>query len=179
MVITFSKKNSRANTRECKQLPSIRRLFQNTVNVSDKFVLGGFNSLRQLLYQYSKFIPIPSRCCLWRWESGEGRCTKKNSEWHRSYNFKKIEAQLEGKVSLICCQLDSCWVVKKEECAACYYESPRTIWVRLAKLCDLPEFLSWSDQGHAQVLLLQWSDWSSTQCIVFTGEETGRHLFWS
>ena len=77
VVITFSKKNSRANTRECKQLPSIRRLFQNTVNVPDKFALGGFNSLRQFNSTSIQSFSQSHQDVVYE-DERVGRCTKKN-----------------------------------------------------------------------------------------------------
>ena len=62
--------------------------------------------------------------------------------------------------------------------ALCHYESPRTIWGRVAKPCNLPGFLSHWPQGQVSYSFYNDQiDQVRSQCIVHTVEKTGRHLF--
>ena len=78
----------------------------------------------------------------------------------------------------LCCRLNICWLVTKSATdtkyavqRTCDYESPRTIWARVASSRSA-HFLSRLDQGQAS---WQWSDWSSRLCIVHSVEEAASH----
>ena len=92
--------------------------------------------------------------------------------------YFKSEVKNGQAMHELCCRLNICWLVTKSATdtkyavqRTCHYESPRTIWARVASSRSA-HFLSRLDQGQAS---WQWSDWSSRLCIVHSVEEAASH----